>query len=153
MNNNDVFRSLRYTFDLDDNRVVKLFGLAHVEVNRAQVSDWLKKEDDQSFKTIVDAYFSAFLNGFIVFKRGAKDGEAPTNEKRLNNNLILRKLKIALQLKDEDMIEILALADFKISKHELSAFFRKPQQSQYRVCKDQILRKFMYGLQKRYRPV
>ncbi|MGQ1785477.1 MULTISPECIES: YehS family protein [unclassified Saccharicrinis] len=152
MNNNDVLRSLRYTFDIDDDNMIKLFALANVTVSRAQVSDWLKKEEDESFTTIVDEFFSAFLNGFIILKRGKKDGEIPVNEKRLNNNLILRKLKIALQLKDADMIEILSLSDFRISKHELSAFFRKPGQNQYRVCKDQILRKFMFGLQKKFRP-
>ncbi|SMO61646.1 Uncharacterized conserved protein YehS, DUF1456 family [Saccharicrinis carchari] len=152
MNNNDVLKSLRYTFDFSDNKMIEIFGLAKVEVNRAQVSDWLKKEEDESFKTLIDSYMSAFLNGLIILKRGAKDGQAPVNEKRLNNNLILRKLKIALALKDHDMIELLSLADFKISKHEISAFFRKPGQNQYRVCKDQILRKLMFGLQKKIRP-
>lgn len=152
MNNNDVLKSLRYTFNFGDDEMIKLFALANVEVTRAQVSDWMKKEEDESFQTIVDSYMSAFLNGFIVLKRGVKEGKMPVNEKRLNNNLILRKLKIALQLKDDDLIEILSLADFKISKHEISAFFRKPDQNQFRVCKDQILRKFMFGLQRKIRP-
>ena len=151
MNNNDILRSLRFTFDLSDDKMIKLFALANVKVTRALVSDWLKKEDHDSFKTVVDKDLSAFLNGFIILKRGAKD-EPPVNEKRLNNNQILRKLKIALQLRDEDMIEIIGLSDFKISKHELSAFFRKPGQNQYRVCKDQVLRKFVMGLQKKLRP-
>ncbi len=152
MNNNDVLKSLRYTFDFDDSKMIELFSLAGVSVTRAQVSNWLKKEEDELFDTIFDKDMSAFLNGFIVLKRGAKEGEKPVNEKRLNNNLILRKLKIALQFKDEDLIEALLLADFKISKHEMSAFFRKPDQNQYRVCKDQILRKFMFGLKRRFRP-
>lgn len=151
MNNNDVLRNLRYTFDLNDSAMIKLFSLAQVKVTREEVSNWLKKEDDDAYKTIVDQYFSAFLNGFIAHKRGVKEGEPPVNEKRLNNNIILRKLKIALQLKDEDIINILALADFSISKGELSAFFRKPTQDKFRVCKDQILRKFCFGLQKKYR--
>ena len=152
MNNNDVLKSLRYTFNFGDDEMIKVFLLANVEVTRAQVSDWMKKEEDEAFQTMVDSYMSAFLNGFIILKRGAKEGQIPVNEKRLNNNLILRKLKIALQLKDEDLIEMLSLADFKISKHEISAFFRKPDQSQFRVCKDQILRKFMFGLQRKIRP-
>ncbi|TLX77054.1 DUF1456 family protein [Labilibacter sediminis] len=152
MNNNDILRSLRYTFDLNDKKMIQIFSLAQVEVTRAQVSDWLKKEDDDSFKSIVDAYLSAFLNGFITLKRGSKDGSIPPNEKKLNNNQVLRKLKIALELKDTDMLEILDLANLKVSKHELSAFFRKPGQNQYRPCKDQILRNFLFGLRKKYRP-
>jgi uncharacterized protein YehS (DUF1456 family) len=91
-----------------------------------------------------------FLNGFINEKRGKKEGVQPEPEKRLNNNIILRKLKIALNLKDEDILEILMLADLRISKHELSAFFRNPNQEQYRLCKDQVLRNFLFGMQKKY---
>ncbi len=151
MNNNQILRSLRYTFDYNDNKMIQMFALANVEVTRAQISDWLKKDTDESFKAIVDSYLSAFLNGFIIHKRGAQEGKEVVNEKRLNNNQVLRKLKIALQLNDEDMIAILDMVDMKISKHELSAFFRKPDQSQFRMCKDQILRKFLFGLQKKYR--
>jgi uncharacterized protein YehS (DUF1456 family) len=65
--------------------------------------------------------------------------------------MIFMKLKIALSLKAEDVMAILELADFKISKHELSAFFRKPDHKHYRDCKDQILRNFLKGLQLKYR--
>lgn len=151
MNNNDILRNLRYAFDFNDNKMIKIFSLANIEVTRSQISDWLKKEEDNSFKTIVDFYLAAFLNGLITLKRGAKDGGLPPNEKKLNNNMVLRKLKIALNLKDDDILEILALSEMKISKHELSAFFRKPNQNQYRPCKDQILRKFLFGIQRKYR--
>ena len=96
---------------------------------------------------IKDVELASFLNGFIIEKRGKREGEQPVPEKRLNNNLILRKIKIALNLKDTDMLEYFDLVDFKISKHELSAFFRKPTQKQYRICKDQFLRNFMLGMQ------
>ena len=61
------------------------------------------------------------------------------------------KLKIALNLKSEDVLEILQLAEFQLSKHELSAFFRKPGHKHYRDCKDQVLRNFLKGLQMKYR--
>jgi uncharacterized protein YehS (DUF1456 family) len=93
-----------------------------------------------------------FLNGFIKDRRGKKEGSQPEPEKSLSNNLILRKLKIALNLKDEDILSLLTLAGREVSKHEISAFFRHPEQNQYRVCKDQILRNFIQGLQMKYRP-
>ncbi|MCW3789077.1 DUF1456 family protein [Plebeiibacterium sediminum] len=151
MNNNIVLRSLRFTFDFNDDTMIKIFSLGNEKVTRAQVSDWLKKDTDEEFKTIIDSYLSAFLNGLIVLKRGKQEGKEIKNEKKLNNNQVLRKLKIALSLKDEDMLEILDLVDMKVSKHELSAFFRKPDQNQFRMCKDQILRKFLFGIQKKYR--
>ncbi|WP_394348520.1 YehS family protein [Litoribacter populi] len=100
---------------------------------------------------LYDKDLSAFLNGLIIDKRGKKDGEQPKPEKNLNNNQVFRKLKIALELKDEHILEILMLADFRFSKHELSALFRKPTQSQYRDCKDQVLRNFLRGLQVKLR--
>jgi uncharacterized protein YehS (DUF1456 family) len=150
MTNNDILRRLRYTFELNDQQVIDLFASGDEEVTRAQISDWLKKDDDPEYKAIYDQDFAAFLNGLINSKRGKKEGEQPKAEKKLNNNIIFRKLKIALALKDEDITEILDLVNFRISKHELSAFFRNPNQNQYRPCKDQILRNFVHGLQVKY---
>lgn len=150
MTNNDILRRLRYTFDLNDNQVIATFALAGLEVSRAEMSDWLKKDDDPDYKPIYDPQLAIFLTGFIILKRGKKEGEDPKSEKKLNNNIVFRKLKIALSLKDEDIIEILELVDFRMSKHELSAFFRNPTQNQYRPCKDQVLRNFIHGLQVRY---
>ena len=152
MSNNDIFRSLRYTFDLNDFLMIEIFGMAGVEVDRSTVSSWLKKDDDEEFKPIYDKDLAAFLNGFIILKRGKKDGQDPVNEKSLSNNQVLRKLKIALNMIDEDMLNILKTAEFRLSKHELSAFFRNPSQSQYRDCKDQVLRNFLRGLQLTFRP-
>ena len=67
------------------------------------------------------------------------------------NTIIFRKLRIALDLKDDDILEILALAPFAMSKPELSALFRKAGHKHYRACKDQILRNFLKGLQHKYR--
>jgi uncharacterized protein YehS (DUF1456 family) len=152
MNNNDILRSLRYTFHLSDYKMVELFALAELAVTKEQVADWLKKEEDPTVKAIYDKELATFLNGFIQYKRGKKEGEQPKPEKRLDNNIVFRKLKIALSLQDEDILQILESRDMRISKHELSAFFRKPDQDQYRPCKDQILRNFLHGLQMKYRP-
>jgi uncharacterized protein YehS (DUF1456 family) len=101
---------------------------------------------------LYDKELAIFLTGFIVEKRGKKEGEEPKPEKSLNNNIIFRKLKIALNYKDEDILEILDQRGMRISKHELSAFFRHPDQPQYRPCKDQILRNFLHGLQAKLNP-
>jgi len=130
--------------------MMNLFALGGNEATRAQISDWLKKDEDPEIKQLYDVELAAFLNGLIIDKRGKKDGEQPKTEKRLNNNIVFRKLKIALNLKDDDILNILDLADMCISKHELSAFFRNPSQEQYRLCKDQILRNFLQGLQTKY---
>ncbi len=152
MNNNDVLRKIRYTFNYSDSKMMEIFELANHTITRSQLSNWLKKDDDPENEKLYDKYLAVFLTGFIIEKRGKREGDQPIPEKSLNNNIIFRKLKIALNLKSEDIIAILQLADMRVSKHELSAFFRKPTQSQYRLCKDQFLRNFLYGLQLKHHP-
>ncbi len=147
MTNNDILRSIRYTFDFSDDKMISLFANAGLEVSRAEVCDWLKREDDPEVVNIQDRHLSVFLNGFIIDRRGKKDVETPLAEKKLNNNIIFRKLKIALNYKDEDILNVLSKVNFNLGKHELSAFFRNPTQNQYRECKDQVLRNFLKGLQ------
>ena len=151
MTNNDILRRIRYIFDFDDSKMIAVFGQADHQMSRSQISDWLKKEDDPAHQECSDTLLAIFLNGLINDKRGKKEGPQPAPEQRLTNNIIFRKLKIALNLKAEDTLEIMTLADLRISKHELSAFFRKPGHKHYRECKDQILRKFLNGVQLKYR--
>lgn len=151
MNNNDILRRIRYTFDFGDSKMIAVFGLAGPEVSRAQISDWLKKEDDPDYRKCSDQQLATFLNGLIIDKRGKKDGPQPEPETHLSNNIIFRKLRIALNLQAEDVLKLVNRGDFRISKHELSAFFRKPGHKHYRECKDQVLRNFLKGMQLEYR--
>jgi uncharacterized protein YehS (DUF1456 family) len=64
----------------------------------------------------------------------------------MNNNEVFKKLRVALQLRDDQIVEILKLVNFRISKGELSAFFRKEDHPNYKECGDQILRNFLNGL-------
>jgi len=151
MTNNDILRRIRYTFDFSDSKMISIFGLADYQVTREQISDWLKKDDNPAYQKCSDTQLAIFLNGLINDKRGKKEGPQPEPEQRLTNNIIFKKLKIALNLKAEDVLEIMKLAHLRISKHELSAFFRRPGHKHYRVCKDQILRNFLKGVQLKYR--
>ncbi len=130
--------------------MVALFASADLVVTREQISQWLKKDNDQDFVSCHDIQLAVFLNGFINNKRGKKEGPKPTPEKRLTNNIILTKLKIALNLKAEDIIDLLNKVDFRLSKPELSAFSRKPDHKHYRECKDQVLRNLLQAIDKTY---
>ncbi|OBT13406.1 hypothetical protein A9264_06980 [Vibrio sp. UCD-FRSSP16_10] len=152
MTNNDILRRIRYTFDLKDADMINVFAAADETVTRSQVINWLKKEEDEQFCKMIDKELAIFLNGFINIKRGKREGEQPKPESRLTNNMIFMKLRIALNMKAEDILETLQRADFNLSKHELSAFFRKPENKHYRECKDQILRNFLMGVQLQLRP-
>jgi uncharacterized protein YehS (DUF1456 family) len=152
MNNNDIMRRIRFAFDFSDSKMIAVFKAADHEVTRGQISDWLKKDDDPAFQVCSDRQLAIFLNGLINAKRGKKEGGQPEPEQRLTNNIIFRKIKIALNLKAEDVLQIMDLAGFSISKHELSAFFRRENHKHYKVCKNQILRNFLKGMQFKYRP-
>ena len=151
MTNNDILRRLRYTFDLNDSTMIAVFRAAWYRATRAEISNWLKKDDDPAYQKLKDGLMATFLNGFIYQKRGKRDGPQPEPEKRLTNNIIFMKLKIALDLKAEDVLSMMELVDFDMSKHELSALFRKPGHKNYRECNDQMLRRFLKGLQIKYR--
>ena len=152
MKNNVILRRIRYAFDFKDIAMVEIFALADFKATQEQVSAWLKREEDDAFIELSDAELAAFLNGLINFKRGKREGEQPKPEERLNNNMVFQKLRIALNLKAEDILAIFQLVDFRISSHELSAFFRKPGHKNYRECQDQILRNFLLGVQRQLRP-
>lgn len=151
MNNNDVLRRLRYTFDLKELAIVEIFASAEETIAQEQVTAWLKKEEETGYVEMVDVEMATFLNGFINTKRGKREGAQPEPERRLTNNAIFMKLRIALNLQADDILDIMSLAEFNLSKHELSSFFRKPDNRHYCECKDQILRNFLMGLQKHYR--
>jgi len=150
--NNDVLRRIRYAFDFSDSKMMAIFALADHDVTREQVSAWLKGDEDLDFQKCRDVQLALFLNGLINDRRGKREGEQPEPERRLNYNLIFRKLKIALNLTAEDILAIFELTNVRLSKHELSAFFRKPSHKNYRECQSQVLRNFLMGLQLKYRP-
>jgi uncharacterized protein YehS (DUF1456 family) len=151
MTNNDCLRRIRYILDFDDNRMIAVFELLDITVSREQISAWLKKDEDPAIVECSDSDLAAFLNGLIIALRGEKEGGPPATETRLNNNMIFMKLKIALNLKADEILEILESAGQAVSKHELSAFFRRPDHKHYRECQDQILRNFLKGLQLNFR--
>ena len=151
MTNNDILRRIRYTFDFSDSKMIAIWASAGMEVERSVVSDWLKSDDDPAFQKCNDLPFATFLNGLINDRRGKQEDPQPVAEKRLNNNIIIRKLKIALNLQADELLELINQADLRLSKHELSAFFRKPGHKHYRSCHDQVLRNFLNGIQQKYR--
>ena len=147
MDNNEIIRRIRYLFNFSDIKMIALFKLADYDVDKEEVSNWLKKEDDPLVVEMTDRELAIFLNGLIIEKRGKREGPQPEPEDRLSNNMILKKLKIALNLKTDDILDLFALVDKKLSKHELSSFFRNSNHKSYMPCMDQYLRNFLNALQ------
>jgi uncharacterized protein YehS (DUF1456 family) len=151
MINNDIYRRLRYLFGYQYEHVVALFAATGFEVTEAEYKGWACTEDEERFILMSDRELAIFLNGIIIDRRGKQDGPTPVPEEQMSNNVILRKLKIAFDMRSEDMMEVFGLVDRKLSPHELSAFFRKPTHKSFRYVKGQYLRNFLMGLQLKYK--
>ena len=155
MNYNDILRQLRYALNINDSTMIKIFKLSDREIERSHLTGLLKKEGEEGFVNCSDVVLGDFLDGLILLKRGRKEtkpGEARKPDSLLTNNSILKKIRIALELKEDDMLGILKLASINISKPELTALFRREGHKNYKECGEQFLRKFLKGLTIRYRP-
>lgn len=152
MMNNDILRSVRYMLDLSDAHIVDIAKLADFEIDKADVAAYLKKEDEEGYLECSDETLAYFLDGLVFHKRG-KDDTRPAQpiELPMTNNMALKKLRVAFELKEEDMHLVLSAAGFEVSKPELSALFRKEGHKHYRSCGDQLLRNFLKGLTLRLR--
>lgn len=163
MNNNDILLRLRYALDIKDTDIVKAFNLGGLAVSKEDVREMLTRENKQQeetedfekntyVKTINNQVLDTFLNGFILLKRGEpKNGTADrtqvkSNEIRHMNNILLKKVKIALALTSEDMLDILAEAEVYPSKGELGAILRKDGHRNFKPCGDKYARNFLKGL-------
>ena len=148
MTYNDLLRRLRYALNLNGTSIAEICQLGGVEIGPADVLKLLKKEDEHGFAPCDEATMVAFLDGLIIKRRGPRENApgAVAAVGILNNNLILRKLRIALDLTDADMLEVFDKAGIAVSKAELSALFRAVDHRNYKECGDQLLRNFVRGL-------
>ena len=154
MINNDVLRSVRYMLDLSDSAVLEIARLADAgfAIEPAQVQAFLKKEDDAGYAECSDRMLAHFLDGLVFHYRGRDESLPPRPiEARVTNNLVLKKLRVAFELKDVDMHQAFQDAGFPVTKPELSALFRQPDHRNFRPCGDQLLRNFLKGLTLRLR--
>jgi uncharacterized protein YehS (DUF1456 family) len=154
MINNDVMRSIRYMLDLGDAKVIEVMQLADADfpMVKDDLPALLKKEGEPGFIACSDRVLAHLLDGLVIYYRGRDESLPPRPvETRISNNLVLKKLRVAFELKEDDMHAIMNSVDCPVSKPEMSALFRKVGHSNYRACGDQFLRNFLKGLTLRVR--
>lgn len=150
MANNEILRSIRDALNIDDATMVQIFKESGREVGLSTISAFLKSEEEDDYIPCTDPVFRFFLEGLIIHKRGRKDNapsvavQPPVGQ--LTRNDIIKKLRIALDLKEDDLIAIFKAANIEISKNDLSALFRKQDNKHYKECSDRILKGFLKGL-------
>lgn len=150
MANNELLRSIRDALSLDAATMIQIFRAAGREVGQSAIDAFLKTEDEDDYIPCSNPIMGFFLDGLIIHNRGEKDG-GPTPATalplaELGNNAVLKKLRIALDLKEDDLIGIFSLAGIVMTKNDLTALFRKPGHKHYKECTDQLLRGFIKGV-------
>ena len=154
MTNNDILRRFRYALDISNPKMLEIFRTSGHEIDQDALIALLKKEEDEGYLECSNTLLEGFLDGLIILKRGRQEGAAPEavrpGKERINN-VILRKLRIALEMKDDDMVAVMKLAGVTVTKSELGALFRSRGHKNYKECGDQFLRSFLNGLTNRYR--
>ena len=155
MTNNDFLRRFRYALNIKDNTMIQIFKKGNITLTREDVIDYLKKDIDEGFKKLTNNDLIAFLDGLIIQKRGKREDGTPALQIKVTknnlNNIILRKLRIALSFKSYDMINVFKLGGIEISESELSALFRSEDHKNYKECGDKYVRVFLKGLTEYYR--
>jgi len=146
MINNDLLRRISTILNFNDEKILTVFALGECDITQEQLTAFFKEKDDSAYQVLSDSELASFLNGLITEKRGATDGPQRQAEQELTNNAIFNKLKIAFELKADDVTNILELADLSLGKYELSAFFRNVNHKHYRDCSDDVLSAFLKGL-------
>lgn len=150
MTNNDFLRRLRYALNLRDSVTVQIFKKGGINLTKEDVVNYLKKDIDEGLKKLSNNDLISFLDGLITYKRGEKKDASPAPKIKITknnlNNILLRKLRIALAFKSYDMIEIFKLGGVEISEGELSALFRSEEHKNYKECGDKYIRVFLKGL-------
>lgn len=155
MMHNDVLRRIRYALQINDESAISIFKLVDYDMDKEYMRSIMKKEEEAGYLPCRDKILSLFLDGLIIKNRGKQEGVTPvvlTGSQRLSNNEILRKIRIAMSYRDEDMINTLKLANFRLSKGELSALFRKPDHRNFKEAGDQVVRNLLQGMVKKHRP-
>lgn len=167
MDNNDILIRIRYALDFRNTTMMEIFKLGGIEVTGDEIREILTKTNDsedpeknnENKHRCDDKMLDAFLDGFIIYKRGKqeiKPGQPTRTPLQINsydsvNNILLKKLRIALTLTSDDIINIFELAGITVTKSELSALLRKEGHPNYVICGDKFARNFLKGLAIKYR--
>jgi len=151
MTNNYLLRRIRYALNLNDDTVRGCIARTGRDLLPEELAAYYRDEGEPGFRPCPDDVLEAFLDGLIIERRGPRDSAAPAVPAPLDNNSVLRKLRIALSLTDRDIIALLKSAGFDVSPSEVSALFRRREHKNFRRCHDQFMRNLLSGLTQRER--
>lgn len=145
MTHNALLAHLKLAFGLDDAALVRLFALGGCPLDDAAVA---ARQRTYVPDSLTYAELVALLDGLIADRRGPSTRPAPqgkTRRIRYPNNVVLKKLRIAMDLKEEDTAATFAAGGLDLDHYAIGALFRQEGQSQFRACTDDQLLAFLTG--------
>jgi len=149
MTPSEIIKELKVALDLNRAQIMHLYELEEFPITKERLDSILKNRSKKNSSNATYEELGVFLDGLISQKRG-KPKAAPAEDVVLDNNLILKKLRVALNLKDTEIAIIFELADFKISKSAMKDLFRSYTHPKYRECDNKTLKAFIEGLNEFY---
>nr|WP_324257805.1 DUF1456 family protein [Cellvibrio fontiphilus] len=149
MRTNDIFRKLTQSLRLDTPQIQALFAISAIELSDKEIANLLKTDYQPGFEPLPDYVLLMFLNNLIEQQRGKKtDGEPEVIAKhaKISNNDVLKKLRIAYNLHEQQVRDALKLATIELTKSDLAALFRKPGHVHFKACDNELVLDFIEGL-------
>jgi len=148
---NDILFKLKTALSLTNKEVIKAYALAEYEMREERLNNILKRRQDKGYEEATYEELGIFLDGLVLLKRGPSDKVASNNEAvALSNNLILKKVRVAMELKERELVILFALAEVVLSKRQIGSLFRKEGGKNFKVCSDELLISFLEGLDEFY---
>jgi len=148
---NEILYRIQKALNLTMEEMLEAYKLEAYEMDEKHLSSLLLRRQDKDFKLCTYEELGLFLDGLVTLKRGPSPKKATDKETvELTNNLILKKLRIALELKEAETEIIFGLADVELSKQQMASLFRKEGHKNFKVCSDELLMAFLEGLDEFY---
>ena len=149
MKPSEVIKSIKDALNLNRRQILHIYELEDYPITLDRIDAILKNRSKKNSANATYEELGVFLDGLISYKRGKKD-TPPPQDVILDNNLILKKLRVALNLKEFEIAMIFELADFEISKNLIKDFFRNPNHPKFKECDNKTLKAFLDGLNEFY---
>ena len=163
MNNNYILAKIKYAMDLKNENIVDIFKFGGIDISEEEVQKLLEgarenisdEDEVEEITKCKNITLESFLNGLIIYKRGEKETKTEQPEilsikgNKNINNIMLKKLKIALSLSSQDILDIFEEIGKPLTKGELADIFRKEGHKHYKKCADKHAVNFLEGISKR----
>jgi uncharacterized protein YehS (DUF1456 family) len=147
---NEILYRIQKALNLTIEEILEAYKLADFSMNASHLQSLLKRRQDKDFMLCSYEELGVFLDGLVILKRGPSPKKQDDEVIDLTNNLILKKLRIALELKEAETEIIFNLADITLTKQELKSLFRKEGHKNFKPCSDALLMAFLEGLDEFY---